>query len=204
MLIYQVIKQAGNLGVWTRDMKMRTNLSQPQISKILKVLEGRNLIKSIKNVNNPSKKLFICSELEPSTEVTGGAWYTDQQLDREFIDVLRETCYKLIERSESPHASLADIADFINSKGLARVELKEDDIQTLLNTLIADGRIEPLEDTDSSGEAIDRYRPAVLQVPATTALTSIPCGVCPVFDECQEGAKISPDTCKYYQTWLDF
>lgn len=26
--------------------------------------------------------------------------YTDQQLDREFIEVLRETCYKLVERSE--------------------------------------------------------------------------------------------------------
>lgn len=26
--------------------------------------------------------------------------YTDQQLDREFIEVLRETCYKLVERHE--------------------------------------------------------------------------------------------------------
>jgi hypothetical protein len=26
--------------------------------------------------------------------------YTDQQLDREFIEVLRETCFKLVERSE--------------------------------------------------------------------------------------------------------
>lgn len=26
--------------------------------------------------------------------------YTDRQLDREFIEVLRETCFKLVERSE--------------------------------------------------------------------------------------------------------
>lgn len=26
--------------------------------------------------------------------------YTDQQLDREFIEVLRETCFKLVERQE--------------------------------------------------------------------------------------------------------
>jgi hypothetical protein len=37
--------------------------------------------------------------------VTPVAWrlmcrYTDQQLDREFIEVLRETCFKLVERSE--------------------------------------------------------------------------------------------------------
>lgn len=41
---------------------------------------------------------------------------------------------------QAPHASLTDIAELINSKGVARVELKDEDIQTLLNTLIADGR----------------------------------------------------------------
>jgi DNA-directed RNA polymerase III subunit RPC6 len=55
-------------------MKMKTNLSQPQISKILKALESRNLIKSCKNVNNPSRKLYMLFELEPSREITGGAW----------------------------------------------------------------------------------------------------------------------------------
>ncbi len=61
-------------GVWTRDMKMRTNLAQPQITKILKTLEGRGLIKAVKNVNNPSRKHYMISELTPSREITGGAW----------------------------------------------------------------------------------------------------------------------------------
>eukprot|EP00877_Chromochloris_zofingiensis_P008185 jgi/Chrzof1/361/Cz01g13040.t1 len=74
LLVYQVIKQAGNTGVWTKDMKIRTNLAQPQITKILKALEGRHLIKSVKNVNNPSRKLYMLAELEPSREITGGAW----------------------------------------------------------------------------------------------------------------------------------
>jgi hypothetical protein len=41
---------------------------------------------------------------------------------------------------QSPHICLADIAHFINSKGLARVELREEDILTIMETLIADGR----------------------------------------------------------------
>jgi len=53
---------------------MRTNLAQPQITKILKALEVRSLIKSIKSVANPSRKLVMLAELEPSKEVTGGAW----------------------------------------------------------------------------------------------------------------------------------
>eukprot|EP00879_Flechtneria_rotunda_P020829 GHRR01021929.1.p1 GENE.GHRR01021929.1~~GHRR01021929.1.p1 ORF type:complete len:264 (+),score=56.92 GHRR01021929.1:85-876(+) len=203
LLVYQVIKQAGNTGVWTRDMKVRTNLGQPQITKILKALESRSLIKNVKNVNNPSKKLYMLYELEPSREITGGAWYTDQHLDREFIEVLREACFKLIQRSESPHASLTDIATFINSKGLARVELREEDIYTLLHTLICDGRIEAIEEPDDE-EGLERYRVAVLPVPDTTALTSIPCGVCPVIDQCCEGGQVSPQACVYYQAWLEF
>ncbi|WIA18894.1 hypothetical protein OEZ85_003566 [Tetradesmus obliquus] len=202
LLVYQVIKQAGNTGVWTRDLKVRTNLAQPQVTKMLKALEGKSLIKSVKNVNNPSRKLYMLFELEPSREITGGAWYTDQQLDREFIEVLRETCFKLVERQESPHICLTDITHFINSKGLARVELREEDILTIMETLIADGRIESIEPADE-GEP-ERYRTAVLAVPHSTPFTAIPCGVCPVMDQCCEGSQISPQTCVYYQTWLDF
>ena len=53
---------------------MKTNLAQPQIAKIIKVLESRNLIKSCKNVNNISRKVYMLYELEPSREITGGAW----------------------------------------------------------------------------------------------------------------------------------
>ncbi|KAF8064588.1 POLR3F [Scenedesmus sp. PABB004] len=200
-LVHQVIRGAGNTGVWTRDLKVKTNLAQPQVTKILKALEGRGLIKSVKNVNNPSRKLYMLEELEPSREITGGAWYTDQQLDREFIEVLRETCYKLVERSESPHASLGDVAEFINSKGVARVPLREEDIGTIMQTLIADGRIEMIE-PEAEG-APERYRPAVLALPEATAFTSVPCGVCPVSDQCTEGGQISPQTCVYFTAWLD-
>ena len=61
-------------------MKMRTNLAQPVIQKILKTLESRRLVKSVKNINNPSRKVFMLFELEPSREVTGGAWYTENQV----------------------------------------------------------------------------------------------------------------------------
>lgn len=33
-------------GAWSRDLKMRTNLTQPALAKILKTLEARKLIKA--------------------------------------------------------------------------------------------------------------------------------------------------------------
>ena len=57
---------------------------------------------------------------------------------------------------------------------------------------------------EADGEVDDHYRPAVLSIPLTTAFTSTPCGVCPVFNECREDGLISPQTCMYYDKWLEF
>lgn len=35
-------------------------------------------------------------ELTPSVEVTGGPWFTDQELDVDFVEQLTNQCYKYI------------------------------------------------------------------------------------------------------------
>ena len=61
-------------GIWTKDLKFKTNLQQPQITKILKNLEQRSLVKSVKSVSNASRKVYMLFELDPAKEITGGAW----------------------------------------------------------------------------------------------------------------------------------
>lgn len=63
MLVYQVIDRAGNKGIWTRDIKNATNIQQQTLTKTLKALEGRQLIKSIKSVTSKSKKLYMRFDL---------------------------------------------------------------------------------------------------------------------------------------------
>eukprot|EP00951_Prasinocladus_malaysianus_P040032 scaffold455207_cov42-Prasinocladus_malaysianus.AAC.1 len=60
-------------GMWTKDMKFQSNLQQPQITKILKTLESRKLIKAVKSVSGGNRKVYMLYELEPSRELTGGA-----------------------------------------------------------------------------------------------------------------------------------
>ena len=67
-------RSSDSTGVWTKDMKFKTNLQQPQVTKILKELEQRTLVKAIKPVNQPSKKFYMLFDLEPAREITGGAW----------------------------------------------------------------------------------------------------------------------------------
>ncbi len=36
--------------------------------------------------------------LEPDRSVTGGAWYSDQDFESEFVEVLNQQCYKFLEQ----------------------------------------------------------------------------------------------------------
>jgi DNA-directed RNA polymerase III subunit RPC6 len=59
-------------------------------------------------------------EIEPSREITGGAWYTEQEFDAEFIGVLREAVKKFVEQREK--VTLEEIAAFVKSSGATKVK----------------------------------------------------------------------------------
>jgi len=198
MLVYQLIKQTGNKGMWTKDMKFQSNLQQPQITKILKTLEGRNLVKSVRSVTGGNKKVYMLYELEPSRELTGGAWYTEQKFDSEFIEALREACSQFIHKQGD--VTLGDVVEFIHSRGFVKVDLREEDVLSVINSLVYDGRIDSVDDEDD----VEHFRPAMLKIPRQSAFTSIPCGVCPVFAQCRPDGPISPAKCIYFDKWLDF
>lgn len=40
------------------------------------------------------------------------------------------------------------------------------------------------------------------EVSGMNYFTQMPCGLCPVIDQCIEGGEISPQTCPYFQSWL--
>ena len=44
------------------------------------------------------KKVYMLFELEPDRSVTGGAWYSDQDFESEFVDVLNQQCFKFLEQ----------------------------------------------------------------------------------------------------------
>ena len=44
------------------------------------------------------KKVYMLFNLEPDITVTGGAWYSDQDFESEFVEVLNQQCYKYLEQ----------------------------------------------------------------------------------------------------------
>ncbi len=56
-IVYQLVKENGNLGIWIRDIRFKTQLSQTILNKTLKSLESKKLIKAIKSVHANRKKV---------------------------------------------------------------------------------------------------------------------------------------------------
>lgn len=92
--------------------------------------------------------------------------------------------------------------------------LETQDVERLLQTLVHDKHIEAYEfdiedKTDEYGRPI--FRKTIKFVDAKVTFANIktrggqiPCGTCPVINDCHEGGKVSPETCVYFQQWLDF
>lgn len=84
-VIYNIIEEGANSGVWVRDIRGKSNLIMPQLTKILKNLENRKLIKAVKSVSASKKKVYMLFNLEPDRSVTGGAWYQDSDFEVNLI-----------------------------------------------------------------------------------------------------------------------
>jgi DNA-directed RNA polymerase III subunit RPC6 len=58
------------------------------LDRTLKTLESKGVIRPMKNVKNPQRKMFIVAGLHPNEEATGGAWYTEGKLDSDLVNVI--------------------------------------------------------------------------------------------------------------------
>ena len=96
--MYQIIEDAGNKGIWMRDIRLKSNLLQAPTIKILRTLESKKLIKSVRTVQAPKRKIYMLHGLTPDESLTGGAWYSDQDFETEFVEVLSQHCLKFLQQ----------------------------------------------------------------------------------------------------------
>ncbi|KAJ4460713.1 putative DNA-directed RNA polymerase III subunit RPC6 [Paratrimastix pyriformis] len=195
-VILEIIKQAGNKGIWTRELRFKSNMQPNQIQKALKTLQARKLIKQIKSPSQRGKRLYMLFELEPVREV----WFTDSQdFDVQFINVLRDQCLNMIIKKG--FANVGEITTFVRSSGISKVELRPENVQSILDTLVYDGEIEGVPDPRNITQI---YYRAAHRVGWNNFYGEVPCATCPIFDECSnaEQADICPQRCPYFTHWL--
>lgn len=145
-VIYNIIQEGGSSGIWIRDIRIKSNLVNPQLNKILKSLESRKLVKAVKSVNAGKKKVYMLYNMEPDRSVTGGAWYNDTDFDFEFVDVLNQQCLRFLQirreaakkSQDGPLAvqvrslcSVSEVQKFISELGISKIKLDEEDLETI-------------------------------------------------------------------------
>lgn len=170
-MVYSHVEAAGREGIWTKTIKAKTNLHQHIVLRCLKSLESQSYIKSVKSVKHPTRKIYMLYHLTPSIDVTGGPWFTDSELDTDFIDSLLIVIWKFIAQKTFPKCfkkkglipnglkqysyssqllsnmgsllpTLNDVSEFITNSGITTIELTLSDVKSLCDVLEFDEKIE--------------------------------------------------------------
>ena len=154
-LILSLLEKSGPKGLWIKDILIKANIPYNFLVKILKKLEQEQLIKSVKGINT-NKKTYILYDIEPDKEVTGGIWFTNNDVDLSFVNNLMEIIYQYILKHQalnnnktdiiclSDLATIDTIYNFIITSNILEVKISKNEVKILLETLEYDGRIETI------------------------------------------------------------
>ncbi|XP_073299474.1 uncharacterized protein [Primulina huaijiensis] len=208
--ILNSIKSKKDLGIWVRDIKVDTKLTDHVVNKSLKSLTAKKLVKEVVNIQNKGKKHYMAVEFEPSKEISGGEWYVDGNLDKELINILQDLCLRCMRAQRV--ATLQGVHNELKKKGVLNFEISAQQVAEILNSMVLDGEIievksTGLADYHSIPVGTICYRVAtgagVVKGSKVGVFASIPCGPCPRISLCTSDGLISPSNCVYYNKWLD-
>ncbi|THC98711.1 hypothetical protein EYZ11_001774 [Aspergillus tanneri] len=114
------------------------------------------------------------------------------------------------------YPTVAMITAAVNESGITPVRLGEESILQLLEMLCFDNRLVALNNGEvyrsvKNPEAVKQQqarKPAADDDEAADRLvkngmTEVPCGQCPVFKLCAPGGAVSPESCEYFDPWLE-
>ena len=211
--VYEIIMSSGDNGISLNELKNKIGITGTALQKIRKKLEKKLLIKNITIPNMKNKKVILGYDIEPSNELKGGFWCTNQQFDQTLIDVISNKCIDYLIMQKNTGASRKEILLYIKSTGLVNSDIKEDDLQKVLNILVFDDKIDLCNcenlviDTGSKYSLLLKksdpllnllkYKVNIEYFEQFTAIENTPCSFCPVFQECNLNNIITPEKCPH-------
>ena len=164
-LVYGLIDEAGDDGIWSKTIKTRSNLHDAVFLSAIKHLESKSMISDMKSVENPTRKMYIKSSIRPSDRATGGPWYSDGELDEEFISTTMTVLYEHIKKKTFYHSSSSSSSSFKSKlpkkvKKMSTEEAKALRDKSLGPPLKEEFRPEDLEEERAARRRrVDRYLP---------------------------------------------
>lgn len=196
-IVYRLIVDSKSKGMNKTDLKHKSGMTPKMVSSSIKNLENYSLIKSVK-AKDKNRLIHFAFDQEPDEGIVGGRFYENGEVNTDMIEVLQKKILGMI--SSKGKVGYTEVVKYLTDNVEESKDLKEEDIKTLLNTLVLDDLIEDVSivgkpefvlSKNSYSAANGRY----------SAFKSTPCFSCPVFKECHPGGRISPETCLYFEDW---
>jgi DNA-directed RNA polymerase III subunit RPC6 len=120
------------------------------------------------------------------------------------------------------YPTVPQVTEEVNKSGVTPVEMIETNIRQLLEMLCYDNKLVALENGQfyksvkkpnelrgvadlglkQGGDGNDTNE-VTTENENRGGMTEVPCGQCPVFKLCTPGGAVSPETCKYFDSWLE-
>ena len=209
-IVLALIEDSGKNGIWIRDIRGKSKLSQIILNKALKSLENKKLIRPIKSISN--RKLYVIFDLEPDESITGGACYESGYIREDIVKNLKSTCFQyfydlyhdsykqtmanlsddntIVEIGEI-YATALDVFQHFLDRNIF-LDIKLGDIEHILNILYYECKLNKLA---SGNKTQFRYNPYNRD---KTDMFYAPCLVCHLYKDCKPGSvNISPKNCHY-------
>jgi DNA-directed RNA polymerase III subunit RPC6 len=187
-LIYQLIEEAGNKGLWINDIKKKVGKKSSDTNSIIKKLDKKGFIKSVKSIKAKNRRVWMIISVEPSLEVTGGV-LADDVFDLGLMELISQKCVDFIKVQGRTDRNQVSV--FIRSLSLSQMDLTDEDVYRILETQVYDGKIEVVEDNlradyapGESGSMLPNktYKLANWYTPRVV-YTEIPCAHCQLFGQ---------------------
>lgn len=200
LLVLQLIRNSDNKGIWTRELKLKSNLQHYQISKATKTLEERQLIKSVKSIQFKNRRVWMSWEVEPAREVSGGIWYEDGEFNENRVESLRSACRDFLKQQEGCQVHLKDLQYYIRANpelAASGSPPNDDALAGIMKTLELDGVAVCLQ-KDQLWQLRSRPVTVLGQEPL-----NVPCLQCGLRRECHPTGVIRPTSCEYLRRWME-
>lgn len=86
-LVFSLIEESGSKGIWIKDIREKSGLTETQMKRVLKTLEKQKMVKAIKAVGT-TRKCYMLYSLDADESVSGGIFYSNQEVDSSFVKTL--------------------------------------------------------------------------------------------------------------------
>ncbi|OAF67809.1 RNA polymerase III subunit C6, partial [Intoshia linei] len=220
--IVNVIRDANDQGILYKNVRKETSILTVVFKNSIKKLIDHNVIKYI-TCADTGKELLFMNDVVPCEKVRGNIWYTNGEIDTDFVDAAQKSVEAYFkrkyiqsmsktentrERERMSMCTLQEITTYLNALQLVKVKILDQEVSLLLNRLYHDGTIRRRHKKGKIESDYDKFN--FIHVYKTKefykySMSAFPCSMCLVISDCYSGNRDgpSPEECPYLTKYFE-